>query len=126
MPLTARGPDGKPVIPGDAHIRLASPVSNGGARLLRRGYSFTDGIDPVTDQLDAGLFFVCFQRDPRTQFVAVQQRLSTDALNEYIVHVGSGIFAVPPGVLPGGSSARRCSARSPPFFPLDDSNVCSI
>ena len=71
--------------------------------LLRRGYSFTDGIDPVTGQLDAGLFFICFQRDPRTQFVPLQRRLaSSDALNEYIKHVGSGIFAVPPGAHPGG------------------------
>ena len=34
--------------------------------LLRRGYNFTDGIDPQTGQLDAGLFFLAYQRDPRT------------------------------------------------------------
>jgi deferrochelatase/peroxidase EfeB len=46
---------------------------------------------------------VCFQRDPRTQFVAVQRRLSaSDALNGFIVHVSSGIFAIPPGIAPGG------------------------
>ena len=74
------------MIPVDAHIRLAAPSVNDGARLLRRGYSFTDGINPVTNQLDAGLFFIAFQRDPRTAFIAVQQNLSTDALNEYIRH----------------------------------------
>src|SRR5262249_47299335 len=42
--------DGEPVIPLDAHIRLAAPEENDGIRLLRRGYSFTDGIDPVTNQ----------------------------------------------------------------------------
>ena len=42
----------------DAHIRLASHVTNAGVRVLRRGYSYTDGIDPVTGELDAGLFFV--------------------------------------------------------------------
>jgi deferrochelatase/peroxidase EfeB len=94
---------GKPVIPVDAHIRLAAPSENGGARLLRRGYSFTDGIDPVTNQLDAGLFFLAYQRDPRTGFVRVQQNLAADALNEYIRHVGSAVFAVPPGVQTGGS-----------------------
>ena len=93
---------GAPVIPVDAHIRLSAPSENGGAILLRRGYSFTDGIDPVTNQLDAGLFFVAFQRDPRTHFVAVQRRLATDALNEYIRHTASGLYAVPPGVGPGG------------------------
>ena len=82
---------------------LAAPSTNDGVSILRRGYSFTDGIDPVTGQLDAGLFFICFQRDPRTQFVPLQHRLaSVDALNEYIKHVGSAIFAVPPGAQPGG------------------------
>jgi deferrochelatase/peroxidase EfeB len=101
--LTKVGSDGKPVIPLGAHIRLAAPATNGGIRLLRRGYSFTDGIDGQTGQLDGGLFFVCFQRDPRTGFVPVQTRLAaSDALNEYIVHVGSGLFAVPPGIAAGG------------------------
>jgi deferrochelatase/peroxidase EfeB len=95
--LTAKR-DGKPVIPVDAHIRLAAPAENDGIRLLRRGYSFTDGIDPVTNQLDAGLFFVAYQRDPRTGFIPVQEKLRTDALNEYIRHTGSAMFAVPPGV----------------------------
>jgi deferrochelatase/peroxidase EfeB len=94
--------DGDPVIPIDAHIRLAAPSENAGARLLRRGYSFTDGINPVTNQLDAGLFFIAFQRDPRTGFIAVQQKLATDALNEYIRHTSSAVFAVPPGVGPTG------------------------
>ena len=40
------GGDGQPAIPADAHIRLASPEHNGGIHILRRGYSFTDGIDP--------------------------------------------------------------------------------
>ena len=103
VPLAAHGPDGAPLIPPDAHVRLAAPETNRGAALLRRGYSFTDGIDPVTGQLDAGLFFICFQRDPRSGFVPIQRQLAaTDALNEYIVHVGSGIFAVPPGADPGG------------------------
>jgi deferrochelatase/peroxidase EfeB len=94
---------GKLVIPPDAHIRLAAPATNGGAHLLRRGYSFTDGIDPVTNQLDAGLFFLAYQRDPRRQFVPVQTRLAeNDALNEYIRHTGSALFAVPPGVGAGG------------------------
>lgn len=35
------------MIPVDAHIRLASRKSNNGIQILRRGYSFTDGIDPV-------------------------------------------------------------------------------
>jgi deferrochelatase/peroxidase EfeB len=100
--LDMKSGTGKPVVPDDAHIRLASPVSNSDAMLLRRGYSFTDGIDG-RGQLDAGLFFICFQRDPRRQFVAIQRRLGAhDALNEYIRHTGSAVFAIPPGVSPGG------------------------
>lgn len=94
--------DGQPVIPIDAHVRLAAPAENKGIRLLRRGFSFTDGIDPVTNQLDAGLFFIAYQRDPRTGFIPVQQHLATDALNEYIRHDSTGTFACPPGVGPKG------------------------
>ena len=91
--------DGTPVIPLTAHMRLASPAFNSGQKLLRRGYSYTDGTDPATGQLDAGLFFLAYQRDPRRQFVPIQQRLARhDALNEYIKHVGSGLFAIPPGL----------------------------
>jgi deferrochelatase/peroxidase EfeB len=97
--LSATGPDGTPVIPLTAHIRLASPASNQGQKILRRGYSFTDGTDPVTGELDAGLFFLAYQQDPRRQFVPIQRRLGQhDELNEYIRHVGSGLFAVPPGL----------------------------
>jgi deferrochelatase/peroxidase EfeB len=94
--------DGELVIPDDAHIRLAAPAENRGVRLLRRGYSFTDGIDPVTNQLDAGLFFIAYQRDPRKGFIPVQASLRTDALNEYIRHNGTAMFACPPGVDAGG------------------------
>jgi deferrochelatase/peroxidase EfeB len=94
---------GKPTIPVDAHVRLAHPSSNGGEKILRRGYSFTDGVDESLGELEAGLFFICFQRDPAKQFVPIQRRLgSIDALNEYIKHVGSAVFAVPPGTRPGG------------------------
>jgi len=94
---------GKPAIPVDSHVRLASASANGGERILRRGYSFTDGVDESLGELEAGLFFICFQRNPERQFVAIQRRLgSSDALNEYIKHVGSAVFAVPPGARPGG------------------------
>ncbi|MEU2899511.1 iron uptake transporter deferrochelatase/peroxidase subunit [Streptomyces sp. NPDC001273] len=81
----------------DSHVRLAHPETNAGATILRRGYSFTDGTDGL-GRLDAGLFFLAYQRDPRTGFIPVQRSLAADALNEYIQHVGSALFAVPPGV----------------------------
>ncbi|MFF9085133.1 iron uptake transporter deferrochelatase/peroxidase subunit [Streptomyces sp. NPDC014991] len=86
----------------DAHVRLAHPDSNNGATILRRGYSFTDGTDGL-GRLDAGLFFLAYQRDVRKGFIPLQRKLSAhDALNEYIQHVGSAVFAVPPGVRDSG------------------------
>jgi deferrochelatase/peroxidase EfeB len=97
--LAAKGKDGSPVIDLNAHIRLASPHSNGGVRILRRGYSYTDGIDPRTGYLDAGLFFIVFQKDPGKQFVRLQRILGQhDLLNEYIQHTSSAVFACPPGL----------------------------
>ena len=91
------------MIPEDAHVRLASATLNHGERILRRGYSCTDGDDETLGELEAGLFFICFQRDPEKQFVSIQRRLGQfDALNEYIKHVGSAVFAVPPGARHGG------------------------
>ena len=45
-----------------------APSSNNDERILRRGYSYTDGIDPRTGLLDAGLFFIAPQKDPRRHF----------------------------------------------------------
>jgi deferrochelatase/peroxidase EfeB len=99
--LKAKGPDGLPMIPVDSHIRLARKDPN--ERILRRGYSFTDGMDSKTGQLDAGLFFISFQRDPQKQFVPLQRRLGQmDRLTEYIRHTGSAVFACPPGIKSGG------------------------
>jgi deferrochelatase/peroxidase EfeB len=82
----------------NSHLRLAHPDHNDGARLLRRGYSFSDGIDRL-GRLDAGLFFMAFQRDPSRQFVPIQRRMSrADRLNEYIRHTSSALWACPPGV----------------------------
>jgi deferrochelatase/peroxidase EfeB len=85
-------------LPTDSHVRLAHPSAHGGARMLRRGYSYTEGADGL-GHLDAGLFFLAYQRDVRKAFIPVQQTLAAnDKLNEYVQHTGSGIWAVPPGV----------------------------
>ncbi len=92
---------GSPLIPTTAHVRLAHPDNNGGARLLRRGYNFTDGSDGF-GHLDAGLFFLAFCRDVGKQFVPMQQKLSlNDAMTEYLIPNGSAMFAVPPGLADG-------------------------
>jgi deferrochelatase/peroxidase EfeB len=94
---------GVPVIAPDAHIRLASPAYADGQRILRRGYSYVDGIDRAGESAAAGLLFISYQRDPRKQFIPVQRRLaSSDALNAHTEHIGSAIFACPPGATAGG------------------------
>jgi deferrochelatase/peroxidase EfeB len=95
--------DGEPVIDLNAHIRLAAPASNSGEKILRRGYSYTDGIDETTGLLDAGLFFIAYQKDAHKQFVPIQRQLGQhDNLNEYIRHTSSALFAVPPGLAEAG------------------------
>ncbi|SFE27497.1 dye decolorizing peroxidase [Actinacidiphila alni] len=95
------GPDGALAIAGDAHIRVAAPASNGGAAMLRRAFSYHDGIG--TDGApDAGLLFVAWQADPVKGFVPVQRKLDGgDGLSRFLRHEASGLFAVPPGCGPG-------------------------
>ncbi len=83
----------------NAHVRLAHPAVNDGIRILRRGYNYVDGNSDL-GKLDAGLFFLSYQRSPE-QFIALQKRLSTDLMSEYIRHIGSGIWAIPPGAEQG-------------------------
>lgn len=96
--FAAKGLDGGPAIPVDAHVRLAHHSNLDGVRILRRGYNFTDGSDGQ-GHLDAGLFFLAFVRDAHTHFVPMQRALArADVLNEYIEHTGSALFACPPGL----------------------------
>jgi deferrochelatase/peroxidase EfeB len=93
-------------LPPASHVRLVHPDSNNGHHILRRGYSFVDGSDGL-GRLDAGLFFIAFCRDPRTQYVPMQRKIaSQELLAEYLVHTGSGLWAVPPGVGEGGYWAQ--------------------
>ena len=86
---------GELVIAPDAHVALAAHENNNGLRILRRGYNFTDGLNDV-GQLDAGLLFIAYMNSPEA-FIKLQTKLGrSDKLNEYITHVGSGVFFVPP------------------------------
>lgn len=103
--LATRKSDGDPLIDVDAHVRLASAEELGGIEILRRGYNFTDGSDGF-GHLDAGLFFIAFVRNPLTHFVPMQAQLARlDALNEYITHTGTAVFACPPGLRENDPSA---------------------
>jgi deferrochelatase/peroxidase EfeB len=87
-------------VPESSHVFLSHPT-NAGTAILRRGYSFVDGSDDL-GRLDAGLFFIAYQRDPETGFVQVQRNLRSDAMNEYVRHTSSAVFACPPGVRGSG------------------------
>ena len=87
------------LLPVDSHVRLAKEVD---LPILRRSYSYSDGIDPKTGQFDAGLLFIAFQKDPDS-FVKIQTNLGADdKMNEYVTHIGSGLFACFGGVKEGG------------------------
>ena len=88
--------EGVSAIPSNSHVFLSHP-NNAGTAMLRRGYSFVDGTD-TSGRLDAGLFFIAYQRNPETGFVQVQRNLAGDALNRFIQHTSSAVFACPPGV----------------------------
>ncbi len=64
------------------HLAIVIP---GRDAMLRRSYSYNDGVNFTTErwppwrqgmEYDAGMFFVCFQRDPRTGFIAVFRELA--------------------------------------------------
>lgn len=93
--FAARSKDtGETAIPQTSHVALAAPENNGGVKILRRGYNYTDGLNQY-GLLDAGLLFISYQNDPQ-HFITLQTRLGrADRLNDYIKHIGSGIFFTP-------------------------------
>jgi dye decolorizing peroxidase len=101
MDLEKTDAEGNLVVPINAHARITRPDQNGGAAMLRRPFSFHDGID-ADGVPDAGLLFICWQADPLRGFVPVQRKLDRgDALSPFIRHESSGLFAVPGGAAEG-------------------------
>jgi deferrochelatase/peroxidase EfeB len=117
LDLNQRDPQGSPVIPADAHVRLAAPQTNNGAVILRRAFSYNNGTTPFTErwppwrqalEYDAGLLFLAYQKDPRRAFLPIFTRLAeTDALNQFTTHTASAVFAVPPGASGPGDWVGR-------------------
>ena len=111
MDLKATDKDGNPIIPENSHVRLAAAASNDGAQILRRPYSYNDGVNFTAErwppwrqgmEYDAGLFFLAYQRDVRTGFIKIFERMAKfDMMNQFATHVGGGFFAVPRGVTQG-------------------------
>ncbi|MBN3726318.1 iron uptake transporter deferrochelatase/peroxidase subunit, partial [Burkholderia sp. Ac-20379] len=111
LDLKAEDADGNPVIAQGSHVRLSNQASNDGAQILRRSYSYNDSTNFYIErwppwrqevEYDAGLIFIAHQADPRTGFIPINRNLSKfDLMNQFTTHVGSAIFAMPPGVREG-------------------------
>ena len=97
-PVYADDPDGERT-PLDAHIRLANPRTPESEEnlIFRRGFSYTRGFDGA-GRLDMGLAFVSYQRSLNKGFLAVQNRLAGEPLEEYVLPEGGGFFYALPGV----------------------------
>jgi deferrochelatase/peroxidase EfeB len=120
--LRAKDKDGNFIIAENAHIRLAAAATNNGAQILRRPYSYNNGVDFTAErwppwhqglEYDAGLLFICYQRDPRSGFIRIFERLAKfDMMNQFVTHVGGGLFACPPGAAAGGFIGQRLLEQS--------------
>jgi deferrochelatase/peroxidase EfeB len=117
LELDREDKDGNPVIADNAHVRLGAAATNEGAQILRRAYSYNDGLSFTAERwppwrqgmmYDAGLFFLAYQGDPRTGFIKIFENMAKlDALNQFTTHTGSGLFACPPGIREGEFIAQR-------------------
>jgi deferrochelatase/peroxidase EfeB len=117
LDLDQRDAGGNPVIPLDAHVRLAAPQANNGAVIVRRAFSYNNGTTPFTErwppwrqalEYDSGLLFLAYQKDPRHGFLPIFTRLAeTDALNQFTTHTASAVFAIPPGATGPGDWIGR-------------------
>lgn len=114
--------DENPIIPEGAHVRLGNAAANQTAEILRRGYSYNDGVNFTAErwppwrqglEYDAGLLFMCYQADPRTGFVKLFAKMARlDMLNQFVTHTGGGLFACPGGVREGEFIGERLFAKS--------------
>lgn len=117
LDLKAVDQDGNPITAEISHAAMAAPENNDGAQILRRAYSYDNGLIHVAERwppwlqtttFDAGLLFECYQRDPRSGFVKIFAKMSQlDMLNQFTTTVGSGLFAIAPGAKPGEYIGQR-------------------
>jgi deferrochelatase/peroxidase EfeB len=110
--LDATDADGNFIIQENSHVRLGASETNDGAQILRRAYAYDNGLAHIAERwppwrqgmfMDAGLMFLAWQRDPRSGFVKIFENMAKfDMMNQFVTHIGSGLFACPPGARPGG------------------------
>jgi deferrochelatase/peroxidase EfeB len=115
--LDAKNANGDPVVAENSHVGIAHRMAKDGSRILRRSYSYNDGANITAErwppwrqgmEFDAGLVFVCFQRDLRNGFVKIFEKMSRfDMMNQFVTNVGGGHFAIPAGVAKGEFIGQR-------------------
>lgn len=98
VPDYAADPDGAKTAL-NSHIRLANPRTPEAEKhlILRRPFNYARGA-MKNGHLDQGLLFISWQADLQQGFIAVQNMLNGEPLEEYIKPVGGGYFFAPPGV----------------------------
>lgn len=99
---TATDEFGLPVIDPQSHMaRARAPEDHPEQEILRRPYNYD--LPPDLSRADgqlsnSGQIFICFQKNPDEQFTPIQRRLDEgDRLNEWITHIGSALYWMPPG-----------------------------
>ncbi len=100
--LGAKTPDGRYLVPADAHVRRANANAVGAGLMLRRSYSIDD---PAP-----GLLFVSFQNDLRTFTRTLTRMDDSDALLGFTTATAAATFLILPGFderRPLGSSLFR-------------------
>ena len=115
--LDAKDANGDPRVPENAHVRIAHQMALDGAKILRRSYSYNDGANFTAErwppwrqgmEFDAGLIFICHQRDLANGFVKIFEKMSRfDMMNQFVTNVGGGHFAVPRGAAKGEYIGQR-------------------
>ena len=101
---------GIPLIDRMSHMaRSTNPVDKPGQKIARRAYNYDLPPQPGSEQSsNSGLVFICFQKDPREQFIPIQERLDEgDRINQWTTHIGSAVFFCPPGVDEAGGDRGK-------------------
>jgi deferrochelatase/peroxidase EfeB len=115
--LDAKDAAGNPVIPENSHVRLAHQAALDGSRILRRAFSYNDGANITAErwppwhqgmEFDAGLLFIAYQRDLRSGFIKIFEKMSRyDMMNQFVTNTGGGQFACPGGAAQGEYIGQR-------------------
>jgi len=90
---------GLPVIPMNAHIRVAHAETTE-EMILRRPYNYNVELTDGTN--DMGLLFAAYTKDPAQSFIPMQERIAqSDAMNKWVTTIGSAAYLILPGVSDG-------------------------